>query len=71
MGLVRRREADEAPDYERRKVLRQEKAYPEIGKFETWVEVNLLKCVPKSLMEEAISYTYKIIKKRSLYVTNG
>ena len=64
-------EADEKPNYERRKSLRQEKAYPEIRKFETWMEVNLLKCAPKSLMEEAISYTYKIIKKLSLYVTDG
>lgn len=64
-------EADEKPNYERRKFLRQEKAYPEIRKFETWMEVNLLKCAPKSLMEEAISYTYKIIKKLSLYVTDG
>ena len=32
---------------------------------------NLLKCPPKSLMEEAISYTYKILKKLSLYVTDG
>ena len=64
-------EADKEPNYERRKALRQEKAYPEIRKFETWMEVNLLKCAPKSLMEEAISYTYKIIKKLSLYVTDG
>lgn len=64
-------EADKEPDYERRKVLRQKKAYPEIRKFETWMEVNLLKCAPKSLMEEAISYTDRIIKKLSLYVTDG
>ena len=64
-------EEDKRPDYERRKALRQEKAYPEIKKFETWMEVNLLKCPPKSLMEEAISYTYRIIKKLSLYVTDG
>ena len=64
-------EEDRRPDYERRKALRQEKAYPEIKKFETWMEVNLLKCPPKSLMEEAISYTYRIIKKLSLYVTDG
>ena len=55
--------ADNKPNYERRKALRQEKAYPEIKKFETWMEVNILKCPPKSLMEEAISYTYKILKK--------
>ena len=35
------------------------------------MEVNLLKCAPKSLMEEAIFYTYKITKKLSLYVTDG
>ena len=64
-------EADTKPDYERRKAMRQEKAYPEIKKFETWMEVNLLKCPPKSLMEEAIAYTYKILKKLSLYVTDG
>ena len=63
--------ADNKPDYERRKALRQEKAYPEIKKFETWMEVNILKCPPKSLMEGAISYTYKILKKLSLYVTDG
>ena len=51
--------------------MRQEKAYPEIKKFETWMEVNLLKCPPKSLMEVAISYTYNILKKLSLYVTDG
>ena len=45
--------ADDKPNHERRKALRQEKAYPEIKKFETWMEVNILKCPPKSLMEEA------------------
>ena len=63
--------ADNKPDHERRKALRQEKAYPEIKKFETWMEASILKCPPKSLMEEAISYTYKILKKLSLYVTDG
>ncbi len=64
-------EADGKPNYERRKSMRQEKAYLEIKKFETWMEVNLLKCPPKSLMEVAISYTYNILKKLSLYVTDG
>ncbi len=64
-------EADGKPDYDRRKALREEKAYPEIKKFETWMEVNIAKCSPKSLMEEAISYTYRILKKLSLYVTDG
>ena len=64
-------EADKKPDYERRKALREKNAYPEIKKFETWMEVNILKCPPKSLMEEAISYTYRILKKLSLYVTDG
>lgn len=63
--------ADNKPDHERRKALRQEKAYPEIKKFETWMEASILKCPPKSLMEAAISYTYKILKKLSLYVTDG
>ena len=35
------------------------------------MEASILKCPPKSLMEEAISYTYKILKKLSLYVTDG
>ena len=35
------------------------------------MEASILKCPPKSLMEEAISYTYKILKKLSLYVTEG
>lgn len=61
-------EEDKKPDYERRKKLREEKAYPEIKKFETWMEVNLLKCPPKSLLEGAISYTYNILKKLSLYI---
>ena len=64
-------EEDKKPDYERRKTLREKNAYPEIKKFETWMEVNILKCPPKSLMEEAISYTYRILKKLSLYVTDG
>jgi hypothetical protein len=64
-------EADRKPDYERRKALRQEKAYPEIRKFEAWMEATLFKCPPKSLMEGAISYTYNILKKLSLYVTDG
>ena len=63
--------ADNKHNHERRKALRQEKAYPEIKKFETWMEASILKCPPKSLMEEAISYTYKILKKLSLYVTDG
>ena len=64
-------EKDGKPDYERRKALRQEKSYPEIRKFETWMEVNIAKCGPKSMMEEAISYTYRILKKLSLYTTDG
>lgn len=64
-------EKDGKPDYERRKALRQEKAYPEIKKFETWMEVNLFKSGPKTMMEEAITYTYKIIKKLALYTTDG
>lgn len=64
-------EKDKKPDYDRRRDLRQEKAYPEIRKFETWMEVNMVRCGPKSLMEEAISYTYKILKKLSLYTTDG
>ena len=64
-------EEDRNPNYERRKKLREEKAYPEIKKFETWMEVNLMKCPPKSLMEGAIAYTYNILKKLSLYVTDG
>ena len=35
------------------------------------MEASILKCPPKSLMEEGISYTYKILKKLSLYVTDG
>ena len=64
-------EKDKKPDYDRRKCLRQEKAYPEIKKFEAWMEVNLFKCGPKSMTEDAISYTYKILKKLSLYTTDG
>ena len=40
-------EADGKPDYDRRKALRQEKAYSEIKKFETWMDVNIYKCGPK------------------------
>ena len=64
-------ESDGKPDYERRQSMRQERAYPEIRKFETWMEVNLFKCAHKSLMEGAISYTYNILKKLSLYITDG
>jgi len=64
-------ESDGKPDYERRQSMRQERAYPEIKKFETWMEVNLFKCAHKSLMEGAISYTYNILKKLSLYITDG
>ena len=64
-------EKDKKPDYDRRRDLRQEKAYPEIRKFETWMEVNMVRCGLKSLMEEAISYTDKILKKLSLYTTDG
>ena len=64
-------EKDGKPDYERRKALRQEKAYPEIKKFETWMEANLFKSGPKTMMEEAITYTYNIIKKLALYTTDG
>lgn len=39
-------EADEKPNYERRKSLRQEKAYPEIRKFETWLE-DVLRRMPE------------------------
>ena len=64
-------EKDGKPDYDRRKTMRQEKSYPEIKKFEKWMEVNIIKCGPKSLMEEAISYTYRILKKLAIYTTDG
>ena len=35
------------------------------------MEVNIAKCGPKSMMEEAISHTYRILKKLSIYITDG
>lgn len=64
-------EEDKKPDYDRRRAMREKKAYPEIKKFEKWMEAAISKCPPKSLMETAISYTYRILKKLSIYVTDG
>lgn len=65
-------EDDGKPNYDRKKALRQKKAIRRSGNSRHgWGGVNLLKCGPKSLMEKAISYTYRIIKKRSIYTTDG
>ena len=56
---------------EQRMALRKEKAYPQIRKFEEWMEVIYQGGALGPLMREAIQYTYKRLPKLAMYVNNG
>lgn len=56
---------------EQRMALRKEKAYPQIRKFEEWMEATYQNGTLGPLMREAIEYTYKRLPKLAMYVNNG
>lgn len=58
-------------DPEQRMVLRKEKAYPQIRRFEEWMEATYHGGTLGPLMREAIEHTYKRLPKLDRYVNNG
>jgi transposase len=52
-------------------VLRKEKAYPILQSFEKWLDASYSQVLPKSLIGQAISYTYNIYPRLVRYVING
>jgi hypothetical protein len=53
------------------KELRQEKSYPILKDFEKWLIENCSKVLPRSLIGQAILYTYNIYPRLARYVLDG
>jgi len=53
------------------KILRQGKSVPILNSFETWLQVNSTKVLPKSPIGQAISYTQNLWKRLIRYVDDG
>jgi len=53
------------------KALREEKSYPVLKAFERWLVETYPKTLPKSLMGQAIAYTYNIYPRLVRYVLDG
>lgn len=51
--------------------LRKEKVYPLLKAFEKWLDAEYLKVLPKSLIGQAIAYTYNIYPRLVRYVIDG
>lgn len=51
--------------------LRKEKAYPQIRKFEEWIEAQYPYTTDGSLLRKAMEYTYKRLPKLAMYVNDG
>jgi transposase len=51
--------------------LRKEKAYPILQSFEKWLYGNCSQVLPKSLIGQAIAYTYNIYPRLVRYVIDG
>ncbi len=56
---------------EGRMTLRKEKAYPQIRKFEEWIEAKYPYTTDGSLLRKAMEYTYKRLPKLAMYVNDG
>ena len=66
------KEADEAGlGFDERKKKRQEEAYPVIRLIEKWCLDTYPKVLEKSLVGKAISYTYSLLERLSVYVNDG
>lgn len=66
------KEADEAGlTADQRGALRREKAYPVIRLMEKWCVDTYSKVLEKSLLGKAIAYTYSLLERLSVYVTDG
>ena len=63
------KEAEMSPD--ERMALRKEKAYPQIRKFEEWIEAKYPDTTEGSLIRSAMEYAYVRLPKLSMYVNNG
>ena len=62
--------AEGLSDEERMK-MRKEKSYPQIRRFEEWMQAKYFDQSMGPLMRKAIEYTFKRLPKLSMYVTNG
>lgn len=56
---------------EERVQMRKEKAYPQIRRFEEWMQVKYFDPSMGPLMRTAIEYTFKRLPKLSMYVNDG
>lgn len=66
------REAEESNlSHEQIKTLREEKSYPILKDFEKWIYAEYEKVLPKSLIGQALAYTYNIYPRLVRYVMDG
>ena len=56
---------------EERKQKRREMAYPQIIKFEEWMQMKYFDPLMGPLMRIAMEYTFKRLPKLSMYVNDG
>lgn len=56
---------------EQRQQMRQEKAYPIIREFETWMEGIYGQVLPQSRCGKAIVYTFTLLPRLTSYVNDG
>jgi len=66
------REAEELNlSHEQIKTLREEKSYPILKDFEKWIYAEYEKVLPKSLIGQALAYSYNIYPRLVRYVLDG
>lgn len=57
--------------FEQRKELRLEKSAPVLKEFEKWLQTELVKVLPKSVIGKAIAYTLSLWKRLIRYIDDG
>jgi hypothetical protein len=68
---IERLAQDEHLSKEQIEELRKTQAYPLLKAFEKWLDVNYRQVLPKSLIGQAIAYTYTIYPRLVRYVIDG
>ena len=68
---LERQAAGENRSKEQIEEMRQKQAYPLLQAFEKWLDVNYSQVLPKSLIGQAIAYTYHIYPRLVRYVIDA
>lgn len=68
---IERQCREEKYTYEKRKVIRQEKALPIMRELEKWLKENITQVLPKSAIGSAIGYTLALWHRLKRYLEDG